>query len=173
MRPGRAIMCEREMWDRGAGETRRTRGDVQGEKERSMDNIIFIGMPAAGKSTSGSCGGEAAGLRLSWTWTFSYRRGRRSSCTRSSRSAGRKGSWRWRTGSTPRWRRTRCIISPGGSVVYCRNAMEHYKRIGKVVYLQVSYETIKDRIGDPLQERGCPAGGPDAPGAVRGAEGPV
>ena len=27
--------------------------------------------------------------------------------------------------------------------------MEHFKKIGKIVYLQASYETIRDRIGDP------------------------
>ena len=38
------------------------------------------------------------------------------------------------------------VISPGGSVVYCKNAMEHYKKIGTVVYLQVSFETINKRL---------------------------
>ena len=38
------------------------------------------------------------------------------------------------------------VISPGGSVVYCENAMEHYKKIGTVVYLQVSFETINKRL---------------------------
>ena len=40
----------------------------------------------------------------------------------------------------------RTVISPGGSVVYCENAMKHYKEIGKVVYLQASFETINSRI---------------------------
>lgn len=34
-------------------------------------------------------------------------------------------------------------------MVYCENAMKHYKEIGTVVYLQTSYQTIKERIGDP------------------------
>lgn len=34
-------------------------------------------------------------------------------------------------------------------MVYCENAMKHYKEIGAVVYLQTSYQTIKERIGDP------------------------
>ena len=38
------------------------------------------------------------------------------------------------------------MIAPGGSVVYCENAMKHYKEIGKIVYLQVSFETINKRL---------------------------
>ena len=38
------------------------------------------------------------------------------------------------------------VIAPGGSVVYCENAMKHYKEIGKVVYLQASFETINKRL---------------------------
>ena len=40
----------------------------------------------------------------------------------------------------------RAVISPGGSVIYCKEAMEHFKEIGTVVYLQVSFETIDARI---------------------------
>ena len=41
------------------------------------------------------------------------------------------------------------VISPGGSVVYCEEAMKHYKNIGTVVYLKASYQTIKKRIRNP------------------------
>lgn len=40
------------------------------------------------------------------------------------------------------------MIAPGGSVVYCENAMKHYKEIGTVVYLKASYETISKRLGN-------------------------
>ena len=45
------------------------------------------------------------------------------------------------------------VISPGGSVVYCEEAMEHYKEIGTVVYLKVSYETINRRLKN-MKNRG-------------------
>lgn len=38
------------------------------------------------------------------------------------------------------------VISPGGSVVYCEEAMRHFKEIGTVVYLRASFETIRKRI---------------------------
>ena len=47
----------------------------------------------------------------------------------------------------------RTVISPGGSVVYCEEAMEHYKEIGTVVYLKVSYETINRRLKN-MKNRG-------------------
>ena len=41
---------------------------------------------------------------------------------------------------------TNAVISPGGSVVYCEEAMKHFKETGIVVYLEVSYETINARL---------------------------
>jgi len=45
------------------------------------------------------------------------------------------------------------VISPGGSVIYCEEAMEHFKKIGTVVYLKASYQTIRRRIRS-LKKRG-------------------
>ena len=38
------------------------------------------------------------------------------------------------------------VISPGGSVVYCEEAMRHFKEIGTVIYLHATYEAIYKRI---------------------------
>ena len=38
------------------------------------------------------------------------------------------------------------VISPGGSVVYCEEAMAHYKETGTVVYLQADFEEISGRL---------------------------
>ena len=43
------------------------------------------------------------------------------------------------------------IIATGGSAVYGKEAMEHLKSIGKVVYLKVSYESLRKRLGDLLK----------------------
>ncbi len=45
------------------------------------------------------------------------------------------------------------IISPGGSVIYAPKAMQHFKDIGIILYLKVSFEEIAKRIGNP-KERG-------------------
>ena len=40
------------------------------------------------------------------------------------------------------------MIAPGGSVIYCENAMKHYKETGIIVYLKASFETISKRLGN-------------------------
>ena len=45
------------------------------------------------------------------------------------------------------------VISTGGSVVYCDEAMQHLKSIGKVVYLKLSLKALSKRLGN-LKGRG-------------------
>ena len=45
------------------------------------------------------------------------------------------------------------MIATGGSAVYGAKAMEHFKQIGSIIYLQLSCDAIADRLGD-LSERG-------------------
>ena len=45
------------------------------------------------------------------------------------------------------------VISPGGSVIYCQEAMEHLKNIGEVIYLKAEYEDISKRLSN-LKGRG-------------------
>ena len=39
-----------------------------------------------------------------------------------------------------------CIISPGGSVIYSREAMRHLKEISKIVFLDAPFRSIVKRI---------------------------
>ena len=45
------------------------------------------------------------------------------------------------------------VIATGGSVVYCEEAMDHLKKIGKVVYLRLSLDSLAKRLGN-LEKRG-------------------
>lgn len=47
----------------------------------------------------------------------------------------------------------RSVIAPGGSVIYGKEAMEHLKEISTVVYLKLSYEEVRKRLGN-LTDRG-------------------
>ena len=40
------------------------------------------------------------------------------------------------------------ILATGGSAVYYERAMEHFKKIGKVIYLYISLDTMLLRLGD-------------------------
>jgi len=39
-----------------------------------------------------------------------------------------------------------CVISPGGSVVYSEKAMEHLKKVSKIVFLDAPFRSIVKRI---------------------------
>lgn len=41
------------------------------------------------------------------------------------------------------------VIATGGSAVYSPAGMEHLQKIGKIVYVKISYETLEKRVGDP------------------------
>lgn len=45
------------------------------------------------------------------------------------------------------------VIATGGSAVYGQEAMRHLKSIGTVIYLDLPYEEIRERLGD-LNARG-------------------
>lgn len=45
------------------------------------------------------------------------------------------------------------VIATGGSAVYSESAMQHFKEIGIICYLKLSYESIEERLGD-LAKRG-------------------
>ncbi|MEZ3420464.1 MAG: shikimate kinase, partial [Eubacterium sp.] len=40
------------------------------------------------------------------------------------------------------------VIATGGSVVYSEKAMRHLKKLGKIIYLHLDYETMVRRLSD-------------------------
>lgn len=110
-----------------------------------MDNIILIGMPAAGKSTIGVVIAKRLGYQFVDTDILIQEeegkllkdiiaeKGIDGFLEVEDRVNAKVDTWH-------------TAISPGGSVVYCENAMKHYKEIGKIVYLQASFDTINKRL---------------------------
>lgn len=43
------------------------------------------------------------------------------------------------------------VIATGGSAVYGKEAMDHYKNIGRIVYLKVSMDTLTKRLKNAKQ----------------------
>ena len=117
-----------------------------------MDNIIFIGMPASGKSTIGVVTAKRLGYGFIDTDLLIQEQ---EGCLLKDiiTEEGIDGFLKIEDRVNAEVKVSHTVISPGGSVVYCENAMRHYKEIGTVVYLQTSYDTISRRIGD-AEKRG-------------------
>ena len=49
------------------------------------------------------------------------------------------------------------VISPGGSVIYCEEAMKHYKNIGTVVYFESVLSDNKKENPQSEKARSCSA----------------
>lgn len=110
-----------------------------------MNNIIFIGMPAAGKSTVGVVTAKRIGYRFIDTDLLIQEQ--EGMLLRE--IIDRQGIEKFleiEDQANAKVEAEKAVIAPGGSVIYCDNAMRHYKEIGKIVYLQASFETINNRL---------------------------
>ena len=112
-----------------------------------MDNLIFIGMPAVGKSTVGVIVAKRLGYGFIDT-DLMIQEAEGKLLRDIIRERGIDGFLEVEDRVNVSVAAEKTVISPGGSVIYCENAMKHYKEIGKVVYLQASFETINKRLSD-------------------------
>lgn len=111
------------------------------------NNIVMIGMPGAGKST--------AGVILAKVMGYSFVDGDLVIQEREKRllkdiitSEGVDGFLKVENDVLKSLNPEKTVIATGGSAVYGREAMEHLKKIGTVVYLKLPYEVIEKRLGD-------------------------
>ncbi len=115
-----------------------------------MNNIIFIGMPASGKSTVGVVTAKRLGYEFIDT-DLLIQKQEKSLLKDIIKKKGIHGFLAIEDQVNADVEAENAVIAPGGSVVYCENAMRHYKEIGTVVYLKASFQTISNRIGDPVR----------------------
>ena len=108
-------------------------------------NIIFIGMPAVGKSTIGVVTAKRLGYEFIDTDLLIQKQEARL-LKEIIAEKGIDGFLKIENQVNRDLEAEKAVIAPGGSVVYCEEAMEHFKEIGTIVYLKVSYETIATRI---------------------------
>ncbi len=117
-----------------------------------MKNIILIGMPGAGKSTVGVVLAKKAGFAfLDSDLLIQSRKGKLLHELIS--EEGVEGFWKTEEAVNLSIETDRTVIATGGSAIYGARAMEHFKKLGTVVYLKLSCEEITKRLGD-LCERG-------------------
>ena len=110
-----------------------------------MENIILIGMPAVGKSTVGVVVAKRLGYKFIDTDILIQEETGKLLCEIIA-ERGIEGFLQVEDEVNAGVDVKKTVVSPGGSVVYCENAMKHYKEIGKILYLKASYETISKRL---------------------------
>ncbi len=115
-------------------------------------NIVLIGMPAVGKSTVGVVVAKRLGYDFIDTDLLIQAQENRL-LKEIIEEDGIEGFLAIEDRVNREVESEKAVISPGGSVVYCENAMGHFKEIGTVIYLKVSYEEIARRI-DNAKNRG-------------------
>ena len=118
----------------------------------TMNNVTLIGMPGSGKSTIGVILAKALGYQFLDTDLVIQKQEKR----KLSQIIAQEGPERFKeieNKVNASVDVTETVIAPGGSVIYCEEAMKHLRSIGKVVYLKISLESLSKRLGN-LRGRG-------------------
>lgn len=117
-----------------------------------MKNVILIGMPGCGKSTVGIVLAKVMGYRfLDSDLLIQEKENRLLSEIIEQDGLEKFSEIENKVNASVNAERS--VIATGGSVVYGKEAMEHFKNIGIVVYIKLPYEEIANRLGD-LAKRG-------------------
>lgn len=117
-----------------------------------MGNIILTGMPGVGKSTVGVVLAKSLGMRFVDSDLLIQERYKKL-LHELIEERGIEGFLLAEDEVNASIQTDNAVIATGGSVVYGKNAMEHLKQIGTIVYLKLSCRELAVRLGD-LNERG-------------------
>ncbi len=122
---------------------------MQNSKEK---NIVLIGMPGVGKSTLGVILAKIIGYRfLDADLVIQEREGKL--LKEIIAEKGVEGFMAVENEVNASLECEKTIIATGGSVIYGKEAMEHLKSIGEIIYLKADYEDIDKRLSN-LKGRG-------------------
>mgnify|MGYP003105767891 CR=1 FL=1 len=117
-----------------------------------QDNITLIGMPGSGKSTIG----VLLAKRLGYSFVdvdIVIQEQEKRLLKEIIAEEGDDGFLEIENRVNRELLVSHSVIAPGGSVIYGREAMEHLKDISIVIYLKLSYENLRERLGN-LVDRG-------------------
>lgn len=117
-----------------------------------MNNIVLIGMPGVGKSTIGVILAKELGYRFVDSDLLIQEQEKRL-LKEIIAAEGVDGFLEVENRVNASINVVRSVIATGGSVVYGKEAMEHLRRGGTIVYLKCSFEMLEKRLGD-LKGRG-------------------
>ena len=120
--------------------------------EPDCDNVILIGMPGAGKST--------LGIVLAKILNYNFVDADlviQNQCDKTLQklldACGPDGFIEMENQVLSDMDFQRTVVATGGSAVYSAAAMEHLRSIGRVVYLKISFDQLRERLCD-FQDRG-------------------
>ena len=111
--------------------------------------IILIGMPACGKSTVGVLLAKRLGYRfVDADLIIQEREGRLLQDIIESEGMNGFIAIEEKVNVGLGSKDDKWVIATGGSAVYSPEAMAHFRDIGQVVYIKVSYEAVRRRLGN-------------------------
>ncbi len=114
---------------------------------KNKENIVLIGMPAVGKSTIGVILAKILGYDFIDT-DLLIQADQEKLLKDIIEQVGIKRFLEIENRVNASVNVTRSVIATGGSAVYGKPAMEHFKRIGTVVYLQADFKVLEKRLSD-------------------------
>lgn len=121
-------------------------------KNDARTNVVLIGMPGAGKSTVGVVLAKILGMDF-LDGDLLIQKQEESTLQHIIDTQGVDGFISVENNVLVGIDVERTVIAPGGSCIYSDEAMQHLASIGRVVYLFISLDELKRRLGD-LRERG-------------------
>lgn len=111
------------------------------------NNIVLIGMPAAGKSTVGVLLAKSLGYRfLDTDILLQEKTGKLLHETIA--EAGMEQFLALENSLLAALDAENTVIATGGSAIYGAEGMANLARIGHIIYLKIDYETLTARLGD-------------------------
>ena len=114
-------------------------------KKNSKSNIVLIGMPSSGKSTIGRV--LAKKLNASFIDTDNLlRESQKMELRDIVINFGHEYFLKVQEEEILRLDAENSVIATGGSVIYSENAMNHLRKLGYIVYLQIHIDELMKRI---------------------------
>ncbi|HEX3022704.1 MAG TPA: shikimate kinase [Lachnospiraceae bacterium] len=118
----------------------------------SKSNIVLIGMPGAGKSTIGVILAKVLGYQFVDSDLVIQKQENRL-LHEIIAADGLEKFIEIENQVNSELDAENSVIATGGSVIYGKEAMEHLRSIGKIVYIKLSYKAISKRLGN-IKQRG-------------------